>query len=382
MWSKGLAIALLLAVCLTGTVAWPDSARGAAGSSVPVTDQARIEMGRSLVWYHTCPGDYNQDGLVNASDITPLGANLNESALPDEFPGHIQFALIDGDRNGMITVADLTAIGANFGCDVLGGYNVYAADSQDEYPTSNTAPSNPNAHLMGNVALADTKTPAGQVADYDERKVLARKRFAFDVEYPLEHRYWWVRPVDKDGNEGTPSEMVVDPGANVPRDDLSAAVASWDPATSTLSWYYYNQGDYWCDGEVNVADLTVICDHFGESAGDDVNSATYVGDGDGNGVVGAEDIEIVKQNFGICIGGYNVYASDSEAAYPQSNVASSVTEPVSIIHYDCSDYIDQPQYRPLISVELQGVVAGTYLWVRPYAWFGYEGTPSNLVVVE
>ncbi|MBN2081035.1 hypothetical protein JW859_02390 [bacterium] len=365
-------------ILILGAVTLPVAAQ----AGVPVSDQARIEMGRSLVWYHTCPGDYNQDGLVNASDITPLGASLNESALPDEFPSHLQFALIDGDRNGMITVADLTAIGANFGCDVLGGYNVYAADSQDEYPTSNTAPSKPNAYLMGHVALADTTTPAGQVADYDERKVLARKRFAFDVEYPLEHRYWWVRPVDKNGNEGTPSEMVVDPGANVPRDDLSAAVASWDSQTFTLSWYYYHCGDYNLDGFVDISDLTQLTVYFGETVSSDENSASYIADGDRSGVIDAGDIEVIEQHLNSAVVGYAIYASASLASYPNTNDASSALEPIATIGYNSWNYAEQAQYRSLISIELPDITANTYLWVRPYDLFGYEGTPSNLVQVE
>lgn len=44
-------------------------------SSVPTTDAARINLRDTytgaLIWYYHNPGDYNQDGIVNASDITP-----------------------------------------------------------------------------------------------------------------------------------------------------------------------------------------------------------------------------------------------------------------------------------------------------------------------
>ena len=370
-----IALMLLLGATDSGSV-------GASSSSVPTSEQARIVMGRGVFWYHTCPGDYNQDGLVNASDITPLGANLDESALPDAFAKSTHFSLIDGDQNGMLTIADMTAIGANFESDVLGGYHVYAADSLGEYPDTNAAPSKPGAHLMGSVALADTLTADDETVNYADRKVRARKRFSFATEYPLEHRYWWVRPVDKHGNEGTPSEVVVDPGSHVPRNDLSAAVASWDPAPSTLSWYSYNHGDYNCDGDVGVADMTPVLQNYMQSASSDVNSVKYIADGDFSRVIDDDDIDIIGQYFGLFIAGYSIYASDIQSVYPQSNDVLSVVEPVSTIHYERSDYDDQPQYRPLLSVELPEVTAGTYLWVRPYDYVGYEGTPSNLVVAE
>ncbi len=376
----------VLAVTILALVALPPTATpcadGGSVSSVPVSEQARIPMGRSVHWYHTCPGDYNQDGLVNASDITPLGANLDESALPDAFPENTHYSLIDGDQNGLLTIADLTAIGANFESDVLGGYNVYAADSLDMYPDTNVAPSKPGAQLMGSVALKDTLTADDESVDYADGKARARKRFYFPTEYPLEHRYWWIRPVDKHGNEGTPSTVVVDPGSSVPRNDLSAAVASWDAGTQTLSWYYYNHGDYNCDGDVGVADMTPVLQNYMQSASSDVNSVKYIADGDFSGVIDDDDIDIIGQHWGSRVAGYNVYAGDDPSAYSPDHDALSPAAPASTIWYEWGDYRDQPQYRPLLSVQLPEVTAGTCLWVRPIDSMGYEGTPSNLVVAD
>ena len=384
-WGIARALPVTLACLLIVLV---PAAHAAAASSVPVSELARIELeGLSegvLRWYHTCPGDYNQDGLVNASDITPLGVNIELSALPDAFPVRTHYSVIDGDQNGMLTIADMTTIGAHFNLDVLGGYNVYAAHSLDEYPETNAAPSKPGAQLMANVALAATVTAADDTAEFKGRKVRARKKFRFEPLNPMEYQYWWLRPVDKDGNEGTPSTPVIDIGFSVPRNDESAALASWDAGTGILSWYYYNHGDYNCDGLVGVSDMIVLGFIMGSEVAIE-NSMADVLDGDGNGVIDMGDTGPIGANLNNEVAGYNVYAVAHTAAYPASNDTRSTIEPLtSVEHPRDPPFPGGPDvpYRPLLSVELPEVTPGTYLWVRPYDYAGYEGTPSNLVVAE
>jgi hypothetical protein len=275
----------------------------------------------------------------------------------------------------------MTTIGAHFGLDVLGGYNVYAAGSLDEYPDANAAPSKPGAQFMGNVALADTVTAADGTAEFKGRKVQARKIFRFEPLNPMEYQYWWVRPVDKDGNEGTPSTPVIDIGFNVPRNDESAALASWDAGSKTLSWYYYNHGDYSCTGSVGADDITLVGTNLGQTSGGDLNSLAGVIDGDGSGVVDEGDVYILEDYWGNEVYGYNVYVAADDASYPVTSSSRSLLEPELSVIFMGAEFTRDP-FRPLLSVELPGVTPGTYLWVRPYDYAGYEGTPSNLVVAD
>jgi len=376
-------VSLLLACVLLvqGPAAWADSVASAA----PVSNLARAELDDlpmgTLRWYHTCPGDYNQDGLVNASDLTPLGYSLGESALPGAFPQDTQLSLIDGDQNGMLTIADMSIIGAHFEKNVLGGYNVYAADSLDEYPDSNTAQSKPGAHQMGNVALADTLTANSDEAEFRKKAVRPRLEFRFRPADALEFTYWWVRPVDRSGSEGTPTVPVVDLGSSVPRSSANAAVAKWDAELGTLSWYYYNLGDYGCNGTVAFWDFPMVGEYYGVKTYGDPNSKAGVLDGDGSGVVDEDDVRIVGDYFGNEIAGYNVYTSPDPAVYPTRNDARSVLAPKLTLPYE-RPQPDRVPYRPLLSVQLPEVTAGTCLWVRPFDSMGCEGTPSNLVVAD
>jgi outer membrane protein assembly factor BamB len=66
-------------------------------------------------WTHRPPaGDYNLDGLVNISDLTPLAANLGRSIYShnSEWP---QIRHIDGDGNNLINISDVSVLGRNFG---------------------------------------------------------------------------------------------------------------------------------------------------------------------------------------------------------------------------------------------------------------------------
>lgn len=355
-------------------------------SNAPTSDQGRIELGDTwtgaLSWYHTCPGDYNQDGLVSTADISPLGRFYGELAAPDAFPTNSQLSLIDGDQNGMLNSADLTPIGANFGLDILGGFNAYAADSLSAYPDDNAAPSKPEAVFVGHVALADTTTADDYMAYFDGRRVPPRLKYEFQPHNPRQYLLWWVRPVDKQGREGTPSQPISDVGLRVPRNADSVAQARWDSETSTLSWYYCNWGDYNQSGSVGVDDLTPIGVHYGELGPFEQYSLLWAIDGNRDGVIDEGDFEPIIKYFMRRLQGYHVYTSGSPGYYPASYDEEPKLDP------ECA--VDIGQYRPyddMVSlrpygVELSGISAGTYLWVRPYDYVGYEGTPSNLVVAE
>lgn len=90
-------------------------------TAVPVSEASRVTDLR--IWDNgdgtaTCrfsymnQGDYNQDGLVNINDLTPVGFHYNKH----EGAGDWTAALVaDGNSDGLVFINDLTAIGQNFG---------------------------------------------------------------------------------------------------------------------------------------------------------------------------------------------------------------------------------------------------------------------------
>jgi PKD repeat protein len=77
-------------------------------------------------WNFHSTGDYNQDGEVNISDITPLGVALGKSSTD---AGWASASLADGDANGEVNISDLSPIGANYGTQ-LNGYKLERAGTE------------------------------------------------------------------------------------------------------------------------------------------------------------------------------------------------------------------------------------------------------------
>ena len=78
----------------------------------------------------------------------------------------------------------------------------------------------------------------------------------------------------------------------------------------SLSWTQVNAGDYDFNGEVNVADLTPLGQHFGETYDPQAVGAReltqYWIDGDGNGEIGISDLTPIGQHYFAYIHGYIV----------------------------------------------------------------------------
>ena len=174
-------------------------------SAAPSTDASQTELSYDsgtgeLQWLFFSQGDYDQNGEVNISDITPIALNFGESSGGGSFAVGTIESVIDGDGNGEINIADLTPIGINFGRRV-GSYNIYKSTSADDLPDSNTAANGAGALLVGNVALT---TAVGDTA-------VERLSLAFELG-PLDPAtFYWVRPNDSasgDGADGTPSTVI------------------------------------------------------------------------------------------------------------------------------------------------------------------------------
>jgi hypothetical protein len=73
-----------------------------------------------LEWRELHVGDYNLDGLVSLSDLTPVAVHFGERTATT---GGTAPQWVDGNGDGVITLGDLTAISHNYG-SALGGYIV------------------------------------------------------------------------------------------------------------------------------------------------------------------------------------------------------------------------------------------------------------------
>lgn len=167
-----------------------------------------------------------------------------------------------------------------------------------------------------------------------------------------------------------------------PAADGAATVLSFDDQSQTFYWSLHNPGDYDQNGEVNVADLTPLGLHFGESytpgppeANDSIQAVV---DGDGNGEINLADLTPIGANFGRSISHYLLVASPDGTGYPEANDAPSVLSTLNSaalgegsgdkakvrLQYSCSGFGSPDKF----------------FWVRPYdAASETYGTPSNLV---
>jgi len=81
-----------------------------------------------LRWAYENGGDYNQDGIVSISDLTPLAVHFGETVDESGRWPSSESQQIDGNEDGTISIADVAPIAADFGHDV-GYYKTQRASS-------------------------------------------------------------------------------------------------------------------------------------------------------------------------------------------------------------------------------------------------------------
>jgi hypothetical protein len=174
-------------------------------------------------WRYYNQGDYNQDGEVNISDLTPLASHLNE-AVPDtpDRDASIQ-SVVDGDGNGLITISDITPLGAALGNRVT-AFNFYRAATSDQMPDDD-APS----EIIPFYGVPQSA--------YEGNRAMERIYFSYarnDVLYPADYYIYFLRLADSDGSEGTVSSPVS--GASLPPTVVLTAnpLSATAPADVTL----------------------------------------------------------------------------------------------------------------------------------------------------
>lgn len=91
-----------------------------AGLGVGIDDLIVADNGGgnfTLSWTYRHQGDYDQNGEVNVSDLSPIGLYFLQNS---GGAGWQMARVADGDSNGEVNVADLTPLGQNFGSLVTG----------------------------------------------------------------------------------------------------------------------------------------------------------------------------------------------------------------------------------------------------------------------
>ncbi len=73
--------------------------------------------GVNVGWYYRNIGDYDLNGQVTISDLTPVGVGFQATAAD---PAWFSKGAGDGDANGEVNIADITPIGVHFGNAVTG----------------------------------------------------------------------------------------------------------------------------------------------------------------------------------------------------------------------------------------------------------------------
>ncbi len=167
----------------------------AAASAVPDFELVAATGECTFSYYNV--GDYNQNGLVEIADITPLGIHFGEQSglFPDPFPAANIGSVVDGNGNGLIELADLTPIGQNWDNSVA-RWHLYAG-SETDYPASATD-DNGAAALLSTIEF-----PGGSHGE-------ARLAMAALMDDPaaISDVTAWLRPVAGSSEEGIASNKV------------------------------------------------------------------------------------------------------------------------------------------------------------------------------
>lgn len=148
-----------------------------------------------LWWYYGNGGDYNQNGMVELSDLTPLGRFFGLALTPpDKFPEDSALFMIDGNNDGSVDIQDLAPIGICWKRHVT-GYNAYHSLYESDYHPYITGPPQQDFWL-GQVSFAEA------LGGVDEHK-----RFELRVFTPIAGEYYWVRPASG-ASDGIASTLV------------------------------------------------------------------------------------------------------------------------------------------------------------------------------
>lgn len=185
------------------------------GTRNKVTDlsiTAQTSTTATLAWTEKNVGDYNNNGTVGITDLTPLAIMFGQDVTSAADP--VWAALVDGNGDGTLGIADLTPIGQNFG-DRCDGYLVYLdANSSVLYNSSGIHAARPGPGTF------DPKVPvayefsatftAGSDPEFSVRPALAS-----DLNHPGPDSNHVNLVVDVPGPPDAPSNLTAEAGQPV-----------------------------------------------------------------------------------------------------------------------------------------------------------------------
>lgn len=151
--------------------------------------------GQGLSWTYANVGDYDLNGEVNGSDITPIVLHFGKTAASADWA---EAGAADGDGNGEVNLSDITPIALNYGSSVS-GYIVLGSESEADYPSGLTGNDGPGTQVLGEVSLGELSV--------DE---FGRQTYNVTPSTQLASNLYWVRPVldSQRGDASYPSTNV------------------------------------------------------------------------------------------------------------------------------------------------------------------------------
>ena len=195
-------------------------------SDVPDRDGSKavlsIDGAGLLSWKYASIGDYDQNREVNVADLSPIAREIGEATGGGKFDYSLAVSVVDGDENGEVNIADISSIAGNIG-NTVAEYAVYRSQSTADYPASNTEA--PKLAAIASVPFDNGVGVATQV----------RLSFTFDAsavggDDPA--NIFWVRPVDNEGNNGSPSNQVSPAAAGNVAPVISAFTTDTNPVAT------------------------------------------------------------------------------------------------------------------------------------------------------
>ncbi len=98
-----------------------------------------------VLWHYRNIGDYDQNGTVGISDITPIAMHFGEEVSTGDLS---LLAVVDGDGNGTIGISDITPIAQHFGAQCT-GFVIESSSSEEGPFTPEDTATLPSASATG-----------------------------------------------------------------------------------------------------------------------------------------------------------------------------------------------------------------------------------------
>lgn len=362
---------LCSALLLGAVLAMPPSQ--AAAQSQPQTPGSQTFISAPFPNLQCCffyPGDFNQDGEVNASDLTPLGQHFGRRG--SFSPESVEF-LVDADRNGEINQADMVAIAKNLGPVPAASYEVWCEVSSVDTRLLATGPvdfSRPVA--PGKLRLLEYTVPDSAQLRFDHHYYFS---FLDSNGVPPSGPTIDSKPVF------LPSPPVTRPDMLLPEEEILS-----NPSRTQFSWRYFSQADSDQNGRVDWLDIVGIARNW-RAVCPDLNwhplwmgslSTVSLSDWDLNGEVNGADLARMRFLGGRTVSGYRLYIRPTAAEYPAEPWEQPTIPPYRSIPFSSAQGDPAGPERLRFECEVPGDFTGYSWWVRPYAPGGWEGAPSEL----